>query len=209
MQVENLYLAGDKVSEELRALARGPHPVGKRYRGFIINGFRFHVKSYENRRKTQNSGLVVTAETSSFSRRNDNNPVVGDVTYYGVLKDIIELEYLDGRKIVMFDCDWVSTRSAQKQDEYGFALVNLSRLRQHNEPFILSSQAQQVFYVEDPTENGWHVVVKTKPRDSFDMDPVLSLDANALQQSDADNVQSQDDTEQLNWARRDVEGTIV
>ncbi|KAL3834255.1 hypothetical protein ACJIZ3_008991 [Penstemon smallii] len=207
--VENLHLVGNQVSEELRALARGPNPVGKRYRGFIVNGFRFHVKSCEIRKKTQNSGLVVTAQTSSFASRNDNNPIIGDFTYYGILKDIIELEYFGGRKIVMFDCDWVSVRSAQKRDEYGFTLVNLSRLRQHSEPFILASQAQQVFYVEDHVEKGWNVVVKTKARDTFDMDPVLSLDADAIQQNDTNDAQFDDEDEQLNLVREDVEGTVV
>lgn len=96
----------------MRALSRGPDPTGNRYRGFIINGFRFHVKDLEMRRKTQNSGVVVTAQTSSFASRNDNNPIIGDVTYYGVLKDIIELQYPGGRKVVVFDCDWVSTGGA-------------------------------------------------------------------------------------------------
>lgn len=208
-QVENLYLSGNHVSDELRALARGPNVVGKRYRGFIINGFRFHVKSYEVRRKTQNSGVIVNAQTSSFASRSDNNPIVSDITYYGVLKDIIEVEYFEGKKVVMFDCDWVSTGRAQKQDEYGFTSVNFSRSRQQNEPFVLASQAQQVFYVEDPTEKGWKVVVKTKPRDLFEMDAVLSLDANELQHNDASNEDLHDEVEPLTWAREDVEGISV
>lgn len=204
-----MHLAGNQLSEELRALAHGPNPVGKRYRGFIINGFRFHVKRFEIYRKTQNSGLVVTAETSSFASRNDNNPVVGEVTYYGVLKDIIELEYpIIGKKIVMFECDWVSPGRAQKHDENGFTLVNFSMSKQHDEPFVLASQAQQVFYVEDPVEKGWHVVVRAKARDSFDMNSTLSLDGGTNQQ---DNIEMESNIviEEPNWVREDLEGTIV
>lgn len=183
--------------------------MGKRYRGFIINGFRFHVKKYEIRRKTQNSGLVVTAQTSSFASRGDNNPIVGDVTYYGVLKDIIEMEYFMGRKIVMFECEWVSSGTAQKIDEHGFTLVNFSRLRQHNEPFVLASQAQQVFYVEDPVEKGWHVVVKTKARDMFDMDPILSIDSDSLNETSILDHQLHGEAENISLVREDVEGIIV
>ncbi|KAG8380558.1 hypothetical protein BUALT_Bualt06G0028100 [Buddleja alternifolia] len=35
-KIEGMHLNGSQVSHELRALARGPNPVGKRYRGFII-----------------------------------------------------------------------------------------------------------------------------------------------------------------------------
>lgn len=195
--------------EELRALARGPNPVGKRYRGFIINGFRFHVKNCETRRRTQNSGVVITAQTSSFASRSDNNPIIGDVTYYGVLKDVIELEYFTGKKIVLFECDWVSTGRAQKKDEHGFTLVNFSRTRQHSEPFILASQAKQVFYVEDPVEKGWHVVVKTQARDTFDMNPILSIDGDSLQETNVLYQQAHDEAENISLVRNDVDGLIV
>lgn len=205
-----MHLDGNQLSEELRALARGPNPVGKQYKGYIINGCRFHVKNVEIHRKTQNSGLVVTAKTSCFASRNDNNPIVGEVAYYGVLKDIIELEYpIVGKKIVLFECDWVSQRSAQKRDENGFTLVNLSMLKQHDEPFVLASQAQQVFYIEDPVEKGWHVVVKAKARDSFDMNPILSLDGGIHHQSDNMDVGLNADIEEHNWVREDVEGILV
>ncbi|KAK4426468.1 hypothetical protein Salat_1415400, partial [Sesamum alatum] len=135
-----MHLDGNQLSEELRALAQGPNLVGKRYRGFIVNDFHFYVKKFEHRRRTQNSGLVVAAQTSSFVSINDNNPVIGEVTYYGVLKDIIELEYIGGGKIVMFECDWMSPGRAQKHDGNGFTLVNFSKSKQHDEPFVLASQ---------------------------------------------------------------------
>ena len=42
----------------------------------------------------------------------------------------------------------------QRQDENGFTLVNLSRPMNIGEPFILASQAQLVFYAEDPIDKG-------------------------------------------------------
>ncbi|KAG8382392.1 hypothetical protein BUALT_Bualt05G0072600 [Buddleja alternifolia] len=198
-KVENMHLNGNPVSNELRALAQGPNPVWRRYRGFIVNGFRFHVKKFEKRRRTQNSGLVVTAQTSSYASRNDANPIVGDVTYYGMLKDIIELDYFEGGKIVLFECDWVSPGRAQKQDETGFTLANFSRSRQHNEPFVLASQAQQIFYIEDPIEKGWHVVMRAKAMDSFDMDPILSLDGGTFQYIASNDGQLHAGDEKSNW----------
>ncbi|KAG8371277.1 hypothetical protein BUALT_Bualt13G0070800 [Buddleja alternifolia] len=37
--IEGMHIEGNEISEELRALAQGPNPVGKRYTGFIVNGF--------------------------------------------------------------------------------------------------------------------------------------------------------------------------
>ncbi|XP_058076376.1 uncharacterized protein LOC131224956 [Magnolia sinica] len=92
-RVEQLrHERNEQVSEDLRWLARGPS-MARRYKGFIVNGFRFHTKDCVKKRKTQHSGVVVTTKTSSFASANDRNPIAGDVTYYGVLTDIIELEY--------------------------------------------------------------------------------------------------------------------
>ena len=37
-----------------------------------------------------------------------------------------------------------------------------------DEPYVLASQATQVFYVEEKRHKDWYVVVKTKARDVFD-----------------------------------------
>lgn len=54
-----------------------------------------------------------------------------------------------------------------KVDELGFTMVNLKRClskdRVQDDPFILESQENQVFYVQDPIENDWYVVL-TFPR---------------------------------------------
>ena len=38
-----------------------------------------------------------------------------------------------------------------------------------DEPYVLASQASQVFYMEDVRHKNWVVVVKTKPREVFDV----------------------------------------
>ena len=76
------------ISKDLRLLAKGPNVVGSKYERYIVNGFRFHTKYLESKRKNQNSGVIVTAITSSFASTKDMNPVSSDLAYYGVLKDI-------------------------------------------------------------------------------------------------------------------------
>ena len=117
---------------------------------------------------------MLKATTESYASVRDINPISGDVNYYGVLTDIIELYYTKAYRHVLFKCDWVDfNRGLIKHDDFGFTLVNFNHLlyrRQQliDEPFILASQAQQVFYVQDPVDENWHVVVKTRPRDFFD-----------------------------------------
>jgi hypothetical protein len=76
------------------------------------------------------------------------------VNYYGRLSDIIELSYRE-YKVVLFKCDWydVHHRVGLQKDDFGFTLVNFSRkihtgeMMEHD-PFVFSSQVEQVFYVE-------------------------------------------------------------
>ncbi|KAH0725237.1 hypothetical protein KY284_001102 [Solanum tuberosum] len=43
--------------------------------------------------KTQNYGVTLSATTNSFSSARDQNPIDGEVVYYGVIQDIIEIDY--------------------------------------------------------------------------------------------------------------------
>ncbi|XP_058101688.1 uncharacterized protein LOC131245925 [Magnolia sinica] len=171
------HVGNDQVLKEVRSLARGPNTVARRFKGYIINGFRFRTKDRERDLKTQNNGVVVTTKTSSFASTSDRNPVIGDVDYYGVLTDIIESDYCGSKKVVLFKCDWVDVRTQGrgiKKDEFGLTLVNFKQLwhtgwNLYNEPYVLATQVQQAFYVPDPIDRDWHVVIRSKPRDLFEM----------------------------------------
>ncbi|XP_073112429.1 uncharacterized protein [Elaeis guineensis] len=97
-----------------------------------------------------------------IGRKSQNSGVLvkGDDTsadkeYYEVLKDIFEL------------------------------FVNIHGSLNTNEPFVLASQAEQVFYVEDLVDSNWLVVVKTYPRDAYD---VPSVDNDADDDDDDDSL---------------------
>ncbi|KAL5162386.1 hypothetical protein HKD37_07G019514 [Glycine soja] len=49
-----------------------------------------------------------------------------------------------------------------RTDDIGFTLVDLKKLGYHNDPFIMVEQARQVFYVQDPCDERWCVVLQGK-----------------------------------------------
>ncbi|KAH0784221.1 hypothetical protein KY290_003819 [Solanum tuberosum] len=173
--VEKMHMAGEKISEDIQTLAIGPLIQEKRMIGYICDGVRYLTESRDVKRKTQNSGIMLKAITQSYASIKDKNPILAEVSFYEILTDIIELYYSKNLKFVLFKCKWVNnSKGLIEKDDYGFTLVNFNHLlytrhQLSDEPFIFASQAQQVFYVDHPTEKEWRMVVKLKPRGFYDL----------------------------------------
>ncbi|KAK5772125.1 hypothetical protein PVK06_048396 [Gossypium arboreum] len=151
----------EQVDADVIALARGPHKVVSTYDRLIINGFRVYTKKFEQHRKTKNSGVMVFVDGRN---------------YYGNCIEIIELNYYERFWVIMLRCDWVNIKSPRslKNDANGFIMVKFSELIHtgncdSDDPYILASQAKQVFYVEDGKSEGWLYVIGIKPRDLFNL----------------------------------------
>ncbi|KAF3627155.1 hypothetical protein FXO38_28893 [Capsicum annuum] len=112
-------------------------------------------------RKTQNSGFLVRGDVSDLNKE-----------YYGVLKDIYELSYVGNGKVHLFKCHWWDVAHlgrGDKIDKYGLTSVYNHCALNTNEPFILASQSEQVFYLNDMVDKDWLIVVKHNPRDLFNV----------------------------------------
>ncbi|CAI0559258.1 unnamed protein product, partial [Linum tenue] len=160
-----------KTLDDLLALSRGPAQTVKSYTGYVLNGYRFHTKDHDKNLRTQNSGVIVVG---------DDGVDVNAINYYGVLREVIELQFLGGRSLALFRCDWCDVydkTKGLKVDEHGFVSVNLSRMLKTNEPFVLASQVSQVFYVEDNMNRNWHLAIKVPPRavDGFQNEEVQHI----------------------------------
>ncbi|CAL5337216.1 unnamed protein product [Camellia sinensis] len=216
LATENVVL-----SEEIKILALGPSQKATRFNGYIINGTRYHTKSCELRRKTQNSGVMVKAKTSSYASAKDINPVEGDVAYYGYVTDIIELYYSHDHRYMLFMCNWIDNNKGLKQDDFGFTLVNFNHLlyakkQDSDEPFILASQAQQVFYVNDSVDEDWNVVLKMKPRDLYEACGEQPTIDEGLHHNEVERFGDQEldvasftCEEDMDWVRKGIDGTTV
>ncbi|XP_060965386.1 uncharacterized protein LOC133034339 [Cannabis sativa] len=107
---------------------------------------------------------MIVASAIQVASSKDKNPIECDMTFYGVIKEIWELDYISFR-IPVFLCDWVRSDNGVKEDEFGFKLVDLNRVGHKSDRFIMASQAKQVFYMSDPIDGRWSVVLTTQPKD--------------------------------------------
>ena len=78
-------------------------------------------------------------------------PSCCEVTYYGNIEQIWELDYGPSFKVPLFWCKWFNLQGGEiKVDPlYGMTTVDLKNLGYHTEPFFLASEVAQVFYVKD------------------------------------------------------------
>lgn len=152
------------MSRELLSLAKGPNRAAKRLSGYVVNGYRFHTKRRDEKCTTQNSGVHLTAWTTSFASAKDENPTVGEVGYYGSIEEIIELDYWGAFSVVLFRCTWY----IDDKDGFGFTRVNFNRVSHKNDPYVMSTQAQQVFYIQDPIEKQFRYPIKRPSSEFYD-----------------------------------------
>ncbi|XP_019189011.1 PREDICTED: uncharacterized protein LOC109183385 [Ipomoea nil] len=155
-----------KAMDDLYSLACGPQLCVRKYASCIVNGVRFHTKDRDSRHKTQNCGISVQG--------NHENELID---FYGVLNDVIELEYIKGYRIVLFKCDWfdIGKRSFIQHDGI-FTSIKVSSFWYKNDPYVLASQAKQVFYLNDPKFGlNWRVVQQFQHRHIYDENEVDSI----------------------------------
>lgn len=155
------------VDKTVEAFGEGPNFKVKAYEGYDINGYTFYTQRKDDKCAVQNCGVTVIASTVEYGRANnlDKRIEIAKESYYGKIQEIWELDYRLFT-VPLFKCKWVNNRrGAVKVDpQLGFTLVDLSTNGYADEPFILANLATQAFYVEDPSNSRWHVVLQGKRR---------------------------------------------
>jgi len=63
------------------------------------------------------------------------------MSYFGIIHEIWEVDYVTFRMPV-FKCKWVDSNLGVGTNDFGFTLVDLNKMSDTNEPFIMASQAR-------------------------------------------------------------------
>ncbi|KAG8365833.1 hypothetical protein BUALT_Bualt17G0013000 [Buddleja alternifolia] len=168
----------------------------------------------DDRRTTQNSGIFVEGE------HNGNK-----MEFYGILTRVVELAFLQGHKVVLFQCEWFNTSNKKTmQMDKNFLSVDVRYHWYKDDPFVLPNQVQQVFYLND-TKLGhnwkivqlvhyrhlWNIVEHEDP-EVEDIDEADQRVQAAFQQHESDGaifVPENEDHDFENLTRGDIDPDIV
>ncbi|XP_071687645.1 uncharacterized protein [Rutidosis leptorrhynchoides] len=159
-------------NEHLRDLAFSPLNEVKFHNGYFINGYKFHTLKQSSGRVTQNCGVCVKGACY------DNQ----ESDYYGLIEEIIEVEYhnsLSHCVVVLFKCHWFDpVRGVRVDHKHKLVDVKTKSRGCVDDPFILASQVEQVYYAPYPSMTrdlkDWSAVVKVKPRAIYQLEEHVS-----------------------------------
>ncbi|XP_024004018.1 uncharacterized protein LOC112081492 [Eutrema salsugineum] len=194
-------------SKEIKWLAFGPRNVAQAHKGFIVNGQRFHTDAVK--RKTQNSGVTYEAFSMCRSSARDTRQVADMLTYYGVIKEILLMDY-HMFKVPLFRCNWANSGNGVKEED-GFTLVNLhmNQAAYLKDPFILPSQAKQVFYSREDDSSNWYVVMRAPPRGYHELETEEDLGSAPLPVPEVEDLDGEYSDDDSVYVRDDYEGLLV
>ncbi|GJZ04345.1 putative reverse transcriptase domain-containing protein [Tanacetum coccineum] len=152
-----LAISKDSVSETVRWISYGPRATIVKYEAYNINGYTFRTKSNDDI-VYQNSRVSVEAVDLHISKE---VVTTRKSFYYRVLQEIWVLDYRF-RKIPLFKYDWVNHKAGgvKYDPNLSYTLVDLNSLGHKDDPFILASQARQVFYVKDQIDKKLSIAFK-------------------------------------------------
>ena len=152
------------IPENVSDLAIGPNLDQRSFNGYKVNGWEFHTKAYGQGKSTTNTGVCVVGDCAEEL----------GLAYYGELEDIVQITYKGkyGGSINLFQCRWFDNTMNKgiKVDQFGIIDIDLHRSAYTSEPFVLPSQASQVYYTRSPSKKRerppaqWHAVIHTPAR---------------------------------------------
>jgi len=190
---------------KLRWLAFRPRLTAQSHKGFIIKGHRFHTDDVK--RKTQNSGVTYEALSMCRSTARDTRQIADTVTYYRVIKEKIFLDY-HMFIVPFFRCNWATRGYGIKQED-GFTLVNLhmNQASYIQDPYILPSQAKQVFYSRENDTLLWYVVMRAPPRGYHELETEEEFVGVPLSDQLVDDLGNQSSDDESFFVRDDWKGS--
>ena len=133
-------------------LARGLNTDVIAYGGYYINNYYFYSKMEDDKSRVQNSGVTLQVEVVHFANFKDKNPITTSLSYFEIIQEIWEFDHVTFT-VPVFKCKLVDSNSSVGTDDLNFNLYT-------DESFIMANQARQIFYVIDPVNKKWLIVLE-------------------------------------------------
>ena len=181
----------------------------------FTRGYTFHTYEHGAHRSSYNYGVCVKGATS-------NSDSTDEPDFYGILNNIMQVQYpgVIGLKTILFKCNWYDTSTrGSRRARWGGIEINTARAYSKNkeEPFILSTQADQVCFLPYPStkrrrdNDQWNAVIKINPRGVVPtVDEVQEIDAPMQEANDEPVVPVEFDSHAVDrLARDDIDGDSV
>ncbi|KAL8468729.1 hypothetical protein ACS0TY_031795 [Phlomoides rotata] len=161
-----------EVDSRLKTLVDGPEWTINTYKGYFVNGYKFHTEAHRRSRKTMNSGISVKASIGDDDDQKN---------FYGMLQEVVQIMFWGSGKrqtIFLFKCDWYDIPKGMSiHPRYHLVDINPRSRLSTTEPFIFASQAAQVYYTRYPSggaprRRGWWAVCTVKARHVIDISSI-------------------------------------
>ncbi|KAI3751293.1 hypothetical protein L2E82_22347 [Cichorium intybus] len=167
---KHVMMESDESTSHLKVIARRPSRHVKSHKGYFVNGYKFHTQRHNDGHITNNCGVCVRG-TAYNDEESD---------YYGLLDEVLEVDYLGSGRciVVVFKCTWFDNVRGVKVNKNKLVDIKPKSRLQINDPFVLASQVEQVYYTPYPAvtkdTKDWWAVIKTKPRGIYEVSKSVS-----------------------------------
>ena len=104
------------------------------------------------------------------------------INYYGMLEEVLKLTFSGSYYVTLFKCKWFNTDPRRKKIviENNVTSINIGGEWYKDDPYILATQAKQVFYMDDLLRgNQWKIVEGVNHRqiwEAEDLEDVVDVD---------------------------------
>ena len=141
LQVQGDKNMGIAVNLDIFTLACSPDHRVSKYSSCIVGGVRYSTVERDANKKTHNSGIMLPAAKNFVN--------TDEIDYYGVLMEIICLQYHNDRSVVLFKGDWFKPGEGRYKYDGYFRSINVGKVYKNRDDYILATQVQKVFYLAD------------------------------------------------------------
>ncbi|MCO5574600.1 hypothetical protein L7F22_028388 [Adiantum nelumboides] len=160
---------GVHVSLEEWEFSRGCFDKYKSYSAAWSRGRHFRVDHIDKKCVTFDSGVMAKFEQASQRRATDQNIVIAEMQYFGLLKEIINADYRSFT-ILIFDVQWFKVimegpNATVRRDVSGFIEVDSTKpWSDLRDTFVLPEHCKQVIFYPKPSDERWWYVIEVAPR---------------------------------------------